>query len=48
MMKSFGMRDPFENDPFFKGGSLIERDGFGVDIFKNAEKVMNNMKKEMM
>jgi hypothetical protein len=50
IMKNFGMRDPFENDPFFnnKGGSLIERSGFGMDIFKNAEKMMNKMKSEMM
>jgi hypothetical protein len=43
------MRDPFENDPFFnnKGGSLMERSGFGMDIFKNAEKMMNKMKSEM-
>jgi hypothetical protein len=41
IMKNFGMRDPFENDPFFnnKGGSLMERSGFGNDIFKNAEKI---------
>jgi hypothetical protein len=45
IMKNFGMRDPFENDPFFnnKGGSLMERSGFGNDIFKNAEKMMKNM-----
>ena len=45
IMKNFGMRDPFENDPFFnnKGGSLMKRSGFGNDIFKNAEKMMKNM-----
>ena len=44
------MRDPFENDPFFnnKGGSLMDRSGFGMDVFKNAEKMMNKMKSEMM
>jgi len=45
IMKNFGIRDPFKDDPFFnnKGGLSIERSGFGMDIFKNAEKMMIKM-----